>query len=95
MIVVPNVMGLACWSPPLNDEGNSVRGLAFCHVSGERRRRLSANSRRLQEFIKRYKFHTFDCLVNDNEEIKVLLHYTIPTQKRVKKVFQSFLKQNR
>ncbi|XP_015783490.1 glutaminase liver isoform, mitochondrial-like [Tetranychus urticae] len=30
MVVVPNVMGLALWSPPLDNYGNSVRGLQFC-----------------------------------------------------------------
>ncbi|MBK7993617.1 MAG: glutaminase A [Blastocatellia bacterium] len=30
MIVVPNVMGLCTWSPRVDRQGNSVRGLAFC-----------------------------------------------------------------
>jgi glutaminase len=30
MIVVPNVMGITVWSPPLDDLGNSVRGAQFC-----------------------------------------------------------------
>ena len=30
MIVVPDVMGISCWSPPLDDMGNSVRGIKFC-----------------------------------------------------------------
>ena len=30
MIVVPNVMGIAVWSPPLDAYGNSVRGVEFC-----------------------------------------------------------------
>lgn len=30
MVVVPNVMGMALWSPPLDHYGNSVRGLQFC-----------------------------------------------------------------
>jgi len=29
-IVVPNVMGMCIWSPPLDSRGNSVRGIAFC-----------------------------------------------------------------
>ncbi|MDY7095412.1 MAG: glutaminase A [Acidobacteriota bacterium] len=29
MIVVPNVLGLVVWSPPLDAHGNSVRGIAF------------------------------------------------------------------
>jgi glutaminase len=30
MIVVPNVMGICCWSPRLDRNGNSVRGTDFC-----------------------------------------------------------------
>jgi glutaminase len=30
MVVVPGVMGLVLWSPPLDEFGNSVRGVAFC-----------------------------------------------------------------
>lgn len=30
LIVVPNVMGLCVWSPPLDSMGNSVRGVEFC-----------------------------------------------------------------
>lgn len=30
MVVIPNVMGLALWSPRLDTMGNSVRGVAFC-----------------------------------------------------------------
>ncbi|KAM6977606.1 glutaminase kidney isoform, mitochondrial [Aplochiton taeniatus] len=30
LLVVPNVMGLMCWSPPLDRVGNSVRGIHFC-----------------------------------------------------------------
>ncbi len=29
-IVIPNVMGITIWSPPLDEIGNSVKGLAFC-----------------------------------------------------------------
>ena len=32
MLVVPNVMGMVMWSPPLDDYGNSVRGIQFCQV---------------------------------------------------------------
>jgi glutaminase len=31
MVVVPNVMGFCTWSPRLDEIGNSVRGLDFCH----------------------------------------------------------------
>ncbi|KAM9342898.1 glutaminase liver isoform, mitochondrial-like [Pholidichthys leucotaenia] len=30
LLVVPNVMGMICWSPPLDRLGNSVRGIHFC-----------------------------------------------------------------
>lgn len=32
LLVVPNVMGMMCWSPPLDRLGNSVRGIHFCQV---------------------------------------------------------------
>ncbi|XP_037768472.1 glutaminase kidney isoform, mitochondrial isoform X2 [Chelonia mydas] len=31
LLVVPNVMGLMCWSPSLDKMGNSVKGIHFCH----------------------------------------------------------------
>ncbi|EDV20390.1 uncharacterized protein TRIADDRAFT_32107, partial [Trichoplax adhaerens] len=31
LIVIPNVMGICVWSPPLDKQGNSVRGLEFCN----------------------------------------------------------------
>lgn len=36
MIVIPNVMGLAIWSPRLDSIGNSSRGVEFCKLFGER-----------------------------------------------------------
>lgn len=30
MLVIPNVMGIALWSPRLDSTGNSVRGIEFC-----------------------------------------------------------------
>ena len=30
MVVVPDVMGICLWSPPLGEFGNSIRGLKFC-----------------------------------------------------------------
>jgi len=30
MLVIPNVMGIALWSPPLDGRSNSVRGVQFC-----------------------------------------------------------------
>lgn len=35
LLVVPNVMGIMCWSPPLDKLGNSVRGIQFCTVRHE------------------------------------------------------------
>lgn len=32
LLVVPNVMGIMCWSPPVDKIGNSVRGIHFCQV---------------------------------------------------------------
>ncbi|KAG8585694.1 hypothetical protein GDO81_005113 [Engystomops pustulosus] len=31
LLIVPNIMGVFCWSPPLDRIGNSVRGIHFCH----------------------------------------------------------------
>lgn len=33
LLVVPNVMGMMCLSPPLDKLGNSYRGVNFCQVS--------------------------------------------------------------
>lgn len=35
LLVVPNVMGIMCWSPPLDKLGNSVRGIQFCTVTAD------------------------------------------------------------
>ena len=32
LLVVPNVMGICCFSPPLDALGNSCRGVQFCEV---------------------------------------------------------------
>lgn len=32
LLVVPNIMGVMCWSPPLDRVGNSIRGIHFCQV---------------------------------------------------------------
>jgi len=36
MIVIPNLMGIAVWSPRLDKHGNSVRGIEFCKELVER-----------------------------------------------------------
>lgn len=33
LVVIPNVMGICLWSPPLDTLGNSCRGIQFCTVS--------------------------------------------------------------
>ena len=30
LLVIPNVMGICVWSPPLDDNGNSSKGIEFC-----------------------------------------------------------------
>uniref|UniRef100_A0A1I8HF79 glutaminase n=1 Tax=Macrostomum lignano TaxID=282301 RepID=A0A1I8HF79_9PLAT len=30
LLVIPNLMGIALWSPPLDEQGNSYRGIKFC-----------------------------------------------------------------
>lgn len=32
LVVIPNVMGIFTWSPPLDSLGNSCRGVQFCQV---------------------------------------------------------------
>ena len=32
VLVIPNVMGIGLWSPPLDIKGNSVRGIQFCEL---------------------------------------------------------------
>lgn len=33
VLVIPNCMAIALWSPPLDEKGNTVRGLQFSEVS--------------------------------------------------------------
>jgi glutaminase len=49
LLVVPNVGGVAVWSPRLDSMGNSVRGVAFCNAFVERTR---------------HRYHIFDSVVN-------------------------------
>ena len=30
LVIVPGIMGLAIWSPPLDEYGNTVRGIRLC-----------------------------------------------------------------
>ena len=36
MVVIPNVLGLCVYSPPLDFRGNSVRGIEFCKLLNQR-----------------------------------------------------------
>lgn len=36
LVVIPNVMGICIWSPRLDELGNSVRGVEFCKILGEK-----------------------------------------------------------
>ena len=63
--VVPNVMCVALYSPPLDAIGNSVRGLHFCNVreSTEIEGAVGAEldlSAMFQELVDLFNFHRFD-----------------------------------
>jgi len=32
LVVIPNLLGIFTWSPPLDQWGNSSRGVQFCEV---------------------------------------------------------------
>ena len=65
LLVIPNKMAIATYSPPLDPIGNSARGVQFANV------RTSKNGCSvlltiqvfLQELVKRFKFHAFDNVV--------------------------------
>uniref|UniRef100_A0A8C2BXU8 glutaminase n=1 Tax=Cyprinus carpio TaxID=7962 RepID=A0A8C2BXU8_CYPCA len=72
LLVVPNVMGVMCWSPPVDKVGNSVRGIHFCQnksvmnlmfaahsgdVSALRRFALSSTDMDLKEYDSRTPLH--------------------------------------
>ncbi|KAL0851088.1 hypothetical protein ABMA28_006961 [Loxostege sticticalis] len=61
LIVVPNVMGICTWSPPLDPLGNSCRGLQFCDAMIERFNFHKYDNIRYASHKKdprRYKFET-------------------------------------
>uniref|UniRef100_A0A671L8Q5 glutaminase n=1 Tax=Sinocyclocheilus anshuiensis TaxID=1608454 RepID=A0A671L8Q5_9TELE len=72
LLVVPNVMGVMCWSPPVDKVGNSVRGIHFCQnksvvnlmfaahsgdVSALRRFALSSMDMDLKDYDSRTPLH--------------------------------------
>lgn len=40
LVVIPNVMGIFTWSPPLDPLGNSCRGVQFCEVIRKKKKIL-------------------------------------------------------
>ena len=36
MVIVPHVMGICLWGPPVDKHGNSVRGYEFCVELGKK-----------------------------------------------------------
>uniref|UniRef100_A0A673HK43 glutaminase n=1 Tax=Sinocyclocheilus rhinocerous TaxID=307959 RepID=A0A673HK43_9TELE len=72
LLVVPNIMGMMCWSPALDRVGNSIRGIHFCQnksvvdlmfaaysgdVSALRRIALSAVNMELTDYDTRTSLH--------------------------------------
>ena len=53
LLVVPGLLGICLWSPPLDATGNSVRGLQFCKVRSCSSLSLSLSSSR---FSSRFRF---------------------------------------
>ncbi len=77
VLVVPNVMGVGIWSPPLDALGNTVRGVQFSKVRGRCPDPTTSNvasavtpanppplpSPPLQELVRTFRLHRFDNLV--------------------------------
>lgn len=85
MIVIPNVMGIATWSPRLDDIGNSARGIKFCKLFGERFNFHifdSNNSNKIDILKNNYNSNTINlfnqlcmcCKEGDIEYLKVLFN---------------------
>ena len=62
LLVVPNLMAVALWSPPLDSLGNSVRGIQFCKVSSVsgRNTEVLTEINVCQELVSSFNFHQFE-----------------------------------
>eukprot|EP01119_Soliformovum_irregulare_P025643 TRINITY_DN9559_c0_g1_i1.p1 TRINITY_DN9559_c0_g1~~TRINITY_DN9559_c0_g1_i1.p1 ORF type:complete len:507 (+),score=134.35 TRINITY_DN9559_c0_g1_i1:89-1522(+) len=58
LIVVPGVMGIATWAPPLDSHGNSIKGIAFCKALTEMYDFHMFSSRRMLSSLERQNSET-------------------------------------
>lgn len=85
LLVVPNKMGICIWSPPLDENGNSYKGIKVCkHISSACKLHIfhnlvSNNNNFIIDENINYKFITL-CSNGDKENIKkVIKHININT----------------
>ncbi len=67
LVVIPNVMGIFVWSPPLDPLGNTCRGVQFCEVSAspDFAQEVAIKSRskfHSKELVQIFNFHRYDNL---------------------------------
>ena len=77
VLVVPGVMGIGLWSPPLDSLGNTVRGVNFAEVISPELSNATAHTTAnlsFQKFIERFNFHRFDNLVHLSSKIDPRKH---------------------
>ena len=72
-MVVPGVMGIGLWSPPLDGLGNTVRGVTFAEVLLDTRK-LYPDFIFPKKFIERFNFHRFDNLVHLSSKVDPRKH---------------------
>ena len=61
MLVIPGKMGISTYSPLLDKNSNSVRGLQFCQELSER--------------LKYHIFHKSNSLTGQSSSLKSVIHY--------------------